>query len=110
MDNFSNEDIEQALDEYIIFHNETIKSSTKYAPNGNNSAPIKSVKAAIIKEYFHPNNIPANIKGTNVKPIDTILVLIDKKRLITIAEAKSKPHIIIILIFFIKSPLEVLYH
>ena len=33
MDNFSDEDIEQALDEYIIFHNKTIKSSTKYAPN-----------------------------------------------------------------------------
>ena len=33
MGNFSDEDNKQALDEYIIFHNVTLKSSTKYTPN-----------------------------------------------------------------------------
>ena len=32
-ENFNDEDIEQALDEYIIYHNKTIKSSTRYAPD-----------------------------------------------------------------------------
>jgi len=69
LDNFNNFDdnkIELSLEDYIIFHNQTIKYSTKYTPNDIRNIDDENLIERVL------NNMIKNFKKHIIKEIEVL--------------------------------------